>query len=234
MINKSKVAYLPNLDSLRGFAAFLVMILHFSSYLTPAVGEVFLQFTPFVVKSYLWVDLFFILSGVVLTHSYRESFTSGFAKNIYLNFIKKRFVRIYPLHLLTLVILVLLHWGLVSLINVGDDPMNILRNKTTLVTNVFLLHSTGLGDFGCYNCTSWNYPSWSISVEWVCYLFLPILFYLCLKLKKIMVLFIPVFYYLLFYFVEKDIGHLDVASSFGLMRGFIGFTWGDIDLSYCL
>ena len=53
----------------------LVAILHFKLFLLTELDFGWLN--NIVINGYLWVDFFFILSGFVLTHVYRDSFTDG-------------------------------------------------------------------------------------------------------------------------------------------------------------
>jgi hypothetical protein len=72
------------LDGLRGVAAISVMLTHFS------------QNTPHSLFKHadLAVDLFFMLSGFVLMHSYRNKLLLGLSAREY---IRKRIIRLYPM-----------------------------------------------------------------------------------------------------------------------------------------
>src|SRR5437016_234007 len=72
------------LDGMRGIAAFCVMIFH---YLGGSNGV--------FKNTYVGVDLFFILSGFVLTHSYGEKLLSGNLS--FTGFMLRRLIRLYPL-----------------------------------------------------------------------------------------------------------------------------------------
>lgn len=74
--------HFPVLDGLRGVAALAVVLFH--SYLDGGI----------VPNGPLAVDLFFIMSGFVIANSYGARLTSGMAR---LEFIKRRFVRLYPM-----------------------------------------------------------------------------------------------------------------------------------------
>lgn len=73
------------LDGVRGVAALLVVMHHIS----------FLN--PWGLHCYLAVDLFFVLSGVVLSHAYDIRIRQGLAA---LQFLSLRMVRLYPLYIL--------------------------------------------------------------------------------------------------------------------------------------
>jgi len=74
------------LDALRGIAAIGVVAYHMRG-----------AFVPFATPGgYLAVDLFFMMSGVVLSHAYEARFRSGMGV---LGFMRVRFIRLYPLYL---------------------------------------------------------------------------------------------------------------------------------------
>lgn len=223
-MSTKKTPYKVELDSLRGVAAFLIVCLHFTTYLFPSLGEVVLNYTPALKRTYLFVDLFFVLSGYVLALNYAQAFQQSISISSYFVFMKKRFLKLYPLHLFTLSLLVLLYWGLDTLA-LKSHFINIV-NPSAMVLNLTLFQSAGIFDQGCYDCTSWNYPAWSISVEWIIYFILPISFFMISKLKRLV--FIPLILLLcsLYYFVDLKFGHLDYASYPALLRCAFGALLG--------
>jgi peptidoglycan/LPS O-acetylase OafA/YrhL len=93
------------------------------------------------------VDFFFILSGFVLTHALlRRPMSAG-------GFAWARLARLYPLHLATLL------WLFVMVGGVQGGGGN---GAEAFVLNLLLLQ--GLGVIGS---DTWNFPSWSISVEFL-------------------------------------------------------------------
>ena len=92
---KPKSIYLSNLTPLRGIAALLVAIFHFEE-----IGGIFINpsTTMLIGKSYLMVDLFFIMSGFVMLHVYGDSFMKRLEWKVFFQFMKARFARLYPLH----------------------------------------------------------------------------------------------------------------------------------------
>ena len=81
---------LRGLDGVRGLAALSVVFVHFGRLLDPRVDELFHTF-------YLSVDLFFILSGIVLARRYELAIATR--KMPVRQFFIDRFARLYPLHL---------------------------------------------------------------------------------------------------------------------------------------
>lgn len=136
------------LDLMRWFLAVLVAAMHLNGYAAPH-------------KAYLAVDFFFILSGFVLTGAYlRKIERSGFFKD----YLRDRVARLYPLHLAALLFLVIVNiifW--VTTQQYLEDGWSYGDGRLyTFVLNILLLQNVGLT-----TDTSWNAPSWSISVEFV-------------------------------------------------------------------
>ena len=87
------------LTGVRGMAACLVAIYHFSPTKDMAPGPLHNS----VGRGYLWVDLFFVLSGFVIALNYGHLFASGFSRTAFATFLTRRVARIYPLYLAVLV-----------------------------------------------------------------------------------------------------------------------------------
>jgi peptidoglycan/LPS O-acetylase OafA/YrhL len=153
---------IDNLTGLRAFAALLVVVHHFADNegLSP-LGLVKLA------GNWLWgVDIFFVLSGFILAYTYLPSRETAFGWGVYRSFIVKRFARIYPLHLVTFLIVAGM-WFAAK--RVGHDFVHNAVDYTavTAVENLLLVHA-----WGPVEKLSWNFVSWSISAEWFAYLFL--------------------------------------------------------------
>ena len=126
-------------DSLRGAAALTVAIYHFS----PSWA------------GYLAVDFFFVLSGFVLSHTYLYRKTPITLRE----FTIRRLARLYPLQIFTLLMFILV-WITIQ----GQIPVQPDGTLFTFFQQLTLTHNVGLNPSGL----SWNYPGWSISVEfWV-------------------------------------------------------------------
>ncbi len=158
------------LTSLRFFAAIWVVLFHYWPNLAGAAahGE-----PGFVAKGYLGVELFFILSGFILSHVYRTSVETGRFR--YGAFLWARLARVYPLHLATLAAMGLMA-GAAGLAGIAVDP-NIM-SWSSLPANLTLTQAWGFAPVA-----GWNHPSWSISAEWFAYLSFPAFAWAALKLK---------------------------------------------------
>ena len=87
------IGYRPRLDGLRTLAIGLVLIEHFGSYLV-----------NFFMAGYYGVDLFFVISGFLITAILIKDQTSSFSGS-YRNFIGRRVLRIFPIYYLTIAVL---------------------------------------------------------------------------------------------------------------------------------
>lgn len=152
------------LDAWRGIAALWVAAYHFR-----IMGHI--TETRFVRSGPIAVDFFFVLSGFVIWHGFGSKLVDGVSR---LQFLIRRFGRLYPLHIVTLGVVVALEVAryLVSLRYgySGPAPFTGDHDWRLIPANIFLVH--GLGIIPRF---SWNVPSWSISVEFaLCFCFVAI------------------------------------------------------------
>jgi peptidoglycan/LPS O-acetylase OafA/YrhL len=162
---------LPSLTPLRGIAALWVVLYHYCG-----TRQYFpnLDITPhsyILSKGYLGVDMFFMLSGFVMAHVYCRSFSEGVRRH-YRGFMVARIARLYPLHVFVLFLFVAT--AVISQLAIGfasgsftGIPLTGPESLTALVANMLMLQGLAAGQL------SWNYPAWSISVEFIAYLGFP-------------------------------------------------------------
>lgn len=206
------------LDSWRGIAACLVATFHF-------VTSGYLSALPFIRNSYLFVDFFFVLSGFVIAANYRQRILDGFPLG---RFFWLRFARLYPLHLFLLVLFFVPELGrYLSGDPVGQPPFTLDRSVPALVANLFLVHSLGL-----FDRTTWNHPSWSISLEAGTY----VLFALALVLQRFLkppkavssTVIAAVLIGCPLVIGEYSTHGMDTTFDYGIFRSVLGFTLGAI------
>jgi len=194
-----------SLDALRGAAALVVAVYHFS----PSWA------------GYLAVDFFFVLSGFVLTHTYlyrNEPVT-------FRDFAFSRLARLYPLHIFTLVMFVVVYTTIHGQIPVQPDGV-----LFTFLQQLTLTQNIGLNPGGL----SWNYPSWSISVEfWVNIAFILFVFRTTRSsgLFLIAVTGLMVIYWNTGHLETQAANYLGFLNS-GLIRGLSGFLLGVLSYQF--
>jgi peptidoglycan/LPS O-acetylase OafA/YrhL len=149
-----KTKELRALTGLRGIAALSVALAHYD------IGDV-----AGVLKLLYWknaaVDLFFCLSGFTLCLAYNAGRDKALPFRTYLG---ARLARIYPLYLISMAAMGL--WIMVEYrqrLGMRDFIQQIL------MINAWPVFGTGI---------HWDFPAWSVSVEFFCYLFVfPAAFY---------------------------------------------------------
>jgi len=152
---------IPALTSIRGIAAWWVVLYHFRERLLTGCPEWLL---PLFAHGYLAVDLFFILSGFVLALNYVESLPANFAGAT--GFYRLRFARIYPLHFVVLMLFLLNPLAIALFSTSGDTSA---YRWDYFVLSLFLVQN-----WGFTTELAWNVPAWSISTEAFAYLFFPL------------------------------------------------------------
>jgi peptidoglycan/LPS O-acetylase OafA/YrhL len=212
-----KIRRFDQLDGLRGISCLMVLIYHLEKYYTPE----FIHNFFLVREGYIFVDVFFVISGFVIAHNYN----SISSLNQYLNFIKKRFKRLYPLLFFSACFYLIFYIfrdflfknGYEFLFNFNESQIsNDIRDffETILLTNSSPLLGTSIGV---------NSPSWSISAEMICYIFFGAL---TIINKKPIVKFFTI---IICVFILINISDsYSVTKDYGFIRAMIGFNCGNL------
>ncbi len=160
-----KISNIRALTGIRGVAALLVATYHFS---LPELSIDSMSFR-LLGRGYLYVDLFFILSGFVIVLNYGSKFAHGVDFAAYRSFLWKRIARVYPVYLAVLSAMVISYW----LVHHDFDPhpgwwisLQMSRPWLDLPLNATLMQSWGFGD-GIVG------QAWSVSAEIAAYLVFP-------------------------------------------------------------
>ncbi len=233
--------YLNNLTPMRGIAALLTVFFHFDLMLGNGGGGIIAtNFSPIMGKMYLMVDFFFILSGFIMSHVYSEMFSTGVTFANYKTFFQARFARLYPLHLATLLFCIALY-SLTAKMGIAAHPiLEAENNFSTIISNLFMVHSLNLHDW-----FSWNHASWSISVEWATYMIFPFLVIPFMKMNNWLkiativacfIAYIGIALYLVpmvnisksLFFLPPDLSlkTINVSFQYGIFRCLAGFILG--------
>ena len=160
-----KIADIRALTGIRGVAALLVATYHFFLPELPVDSISF----RLLGRGYLYVDLFFILSGFVIVLNYGPKFAHGVKFAAFRSFLWKRIARVYPVYLAVLAAMVISYW----MVHHDLDPhpgwwvsLQISRPWLDLPLNAALMQSWGFGD-GIVG------QAWSVSAEIAAYLVFP-------------------------------------------------------------
>jgi peptidoglycan/LPS O-acetylase OafA/YrhL len=174
----ARTGRLPTLDGLRGIAILLVLVLHFTMYGGPApAAGLDLLVHRVAVAGWIGVDLFFVLSGFLITGIlYDAKGEEGYFRTFYL----RRLLRIAPLYYGALAVFLVLLPALWP----GHEGLAWLRGESfwywTYLLN-FRIAAEGWPDFGALG------HFWSLAVEEQFYLFWPVAVFL-LRRRPLMAL----------------------------------------------
>jgi peptidoglycan/LPS O-acetylase OafA/YrhL len=155
------------LDLLRGIAALLVALYHFSYGTIGNLGHK---------TGGVCVVLFFVLSGFVIRHAYGSEIARGGIG--FRRFLTFRLARLYPLHFATFAV-VFLYWVAMDVGKAHGLPISVSYewDARTILENITLTH------FWFQGTGSFNSPSWSISVELWCSLYV---YFLCKRQLRLL------------------------------------------------
>jgi peptidoglycan/LPS O-acetylase OafA/YrhL len=153
---------------LRGMSSLAILIWHYQHFFfigagrpagwDPSIQPLWSLLRPGYVYGEFAVQIFWCISGLILAHTYINQKKTGLAK-----FSLARFSRLYPLHLLTLLVVVVIQF--VSMKSFGTYQIYGTNDLYHFFTNLFFVQSWGkLGDG-----FSFNAPTWSVSVEILVY-----------------------------------------------------------------
>lgn len=202
------------LDAIRGIAASIVALVHLT-----AAGYFF--DIPIIRNGGLAVPLFFVLSGFVMAESYGQKLDS---RESLVTFFIRRFGRVYPIHFVTLLALVVLEVIKLAMvrhgIQSGQEPFTGANSISSLIANLFLLQA--IIPFGDY---TWNGPTWSLSVEFYVYaLFAGITFFSVRSRAPTIIIW--VISGLLLLLLEMTETRIHLTSGRGLLQCIFGFMSG--------
>lgn len=168
------------LTGLRIVAAVWVVLFHFRPMLGDASPEFRDTLAPVLNSGAQGVDLFFILSGFVLTWNYLDRMGRFWSTRATLHFLWLRLARVWPVYLVTLHLAALL---VVLSLHVGHVPLPEVRDLTAIsyVRQILLVQ---LWFQAFFDGSSWDGPAWSISAEWLAYLLFGPLVLVILRMER--------------------------------------------------
>lgn len=128
-----------------------------------------------VSRGYVWVEFFFALSGFILVYVHGSRAHDFWRGGGYLPFLKARLARLYPVHFVTLISMLLLmvtlnqlsYWG--GYLSIFHQPWAPINTWPSFVASLFLVQGWNL-----FPWLTWNGASWFVSVEFALCLLFPL------------------------------------------------------------
>ncbi len=150
-----------DINALRAYAVVAVVFYHF-------------QVPGFATGGFVGVDIFFVISGYLMTKILFCNLQnhSDFDKVWLFKFYNDRAIRILPALLFLIVVLLTFGWFLLpspDYRSLGKQSLSAL----TFLSNIQFWHEAGYFDLSSHE--KWLLHTWSLSVEWQFYLFIPLI-----------------------------------------------------------
>ncbi len=212
------VQTLQAINGLRGPGALAIALAHFG-IATDAISVRHLE--PIA----LLVDLFFVLSGLVIAQAYSEKLARPSAIPEY---VVRRVGRIWPVQVATIAVLVLYELAKLALHATfgkhfssppfDPDGINLIQ---AIPTNLLLVQSLGFHDR-----ETWNFPSWSLSVELVTYVLFAGFCLVRPHLRRVLMLLTIVISITVLIFIAPY--HMRSTFDYGIFRCLAGFFAGTL------
>jgi len=157
------------LTGIRGVAAIWVVLFHFKNDLLTLVPS-FGLFNPLIDQGHYGVDIFFVLSGFIISNVYNvENHNLSFKK--YRDFLANRIARIYPNYIFCFVLLFVLIFGDRIVGNHIGGVKHVTNSLDYPISGiVWHLSMVQAWPFIPAKWDNWNTPAWSVSAEWFAYL----------------------------------------------------------------
>jgi peptidoglycan/LPS O-acetylase OafA/YrhL len=160
-----KSSYIPGIDGLRAIAVLSVILFHFKAFILPG--------------GFSGVDVFFVISGYVVTGSLARETPANFWRFV-AHFYARRIVRIYPALLVCLITTVVLQTLLVPLSWLSTTSSTTAKYAFFGVSNYALIlfddgYFAPRVEFNAFTHT------WSLAVEEQFYLLFPAVFFIWMK-----------------------------------------------------
>src|SRR5437016_12829380 len=162
---------LSSLTGIRFYAALLVYLYHV--VLTVPAVNALSGGSLFSNAADVGVSFFFVLSGFILTYNYADVFRDGVSAAGYKRFVWDRLTKIYPVHFLTLLLV----------LPIATFSPHLPLDWRAVPFHLLLLQCfwpSASPAFSKYL----NVPSWSISCEWFFYLLAPVVMFFALGNRR--------------------------------------------------
>lgn len=170
----NRYVHIHSLTGLRGYSALWVVLFHTcygaSNGYLPGFSEKLDWgiLRNVIIQGPYAVDIFFILSGYILTHVHGRDFEKIPSMDDVKRFLLLRLARVYPLHVAMVILL-----GGAYAIGIWDQKVIELKDAVLSITLM-----------NAWSDPSINTPAWSVSAEWMAYLLFPLMIPLLVRLKN--------------------------------------------------
>ncbi|WP_026554790.1 acyltransferase family protein [Arthrobacter sp. 35W] len=173
------------LTALRFVAALWVVLFHLQAMQHTFLAPLYGLFRPVIANGDLGVDVFFVLSGFIITYTYLDRLGPRFRWRAAGDFVWARFARMWPAFALVVGVL-----GLWFAYGAGQESVQAWSLQTQapdlspwgLAKQLLMVH---LWFQPGTDGASWFGPGWTVSAEWLAYLAFPLLALVLFRLRRL-------------------------------------------------
>lgn len=215
--------YFSALDGFRGLLALFVAVYH-TVWFSNTNALTFFQ------NGTVMIDLFFALSGFLMFHIYDGKLNNGSDAK---DFLKRRFARLYPLHIFMLAVFVIFLVMRLVAHKIGiatHDVGEVLpftpgaeENWFSLLSHLTLTHAIGVN-----NSLTFNYPAWTISAEFFAYFLFVLIMLKARPVRFFHFLILGVIAALIYAILSLLKPNMDITYDYAVLRCIAGFFIGMI------
>ena len=206
--------YRADIEALRGVSVILVILYHFKFGILN---------NEIIKGGFLGVDIFFVISGYIITKIIIESKIKNFSL---LGFYSKRIKRIIPLFSIVLIFSIIILPFIFDNFLINENINSIIAAVSGASNFYFWIKST-LYEFAEKNNII-NLHFWSLSIEIQFYILFPILFVLFKNNKKILVSSIFIFFIISYIFMCKIHEVHNFFNFYNSLSRVFEFTFGSL------
>ena len=215
-MNPNNKSFFGGLESLRGVAALIVVLLHIK-WMNPLTTLLFFR------NGYLMVDLFFVLSGFVICHNYGQKVADASDAG---HFMFLRLGRLYPLHLFCLIAFLCIEIAKY----IGELKFHLVpyASPAFSINNApsFIAHLLLVQIFCPFAEYSFNGPSWSISAEFYTYLIFALIVWTFSKKRSVLIASVFLVSIATFLMLFFGISGSTELTGWSFLRCIVGFFMG--------
>jgi len=159
----------PYLDAIRGVAVLFILIRHTWGFSGEPDYRIFgHSLAPFIVMMSSGVDLFFVLSGVLLSARFLRADATGQPAPSFREYMKARILRIGPPYWAVLLMVLVIYTPAM----IPNDRIWSAHGAFMALAHLTFTQSLFIVSFGAYMVVA---PFWTLTVEMVFYLILPVM-----------------------------------------------------------
>jgi peptidoglycan/LPS O-acetylase OafA/YrhL len=169
-----------SLTGLRIVAALWVVLFHVAAPLAGTYAGPLAPVWPVLRMGWVGVDLFFVLSGFVITHSYLSRMGDRPRPGLMGRFLWARFARVWPVWAVVTAV-----FAVTLLVTGSASRADSYSAEFSVGSTIEQLLMVQLWGSDTIARTSYVVPGWSLSAEWLAYVCFPVLALLLFRLRRL-------------------------------------------------